>query len=45
MMLLRGAFVKGVGFSALVPELLVLALFAAVIFGVAVLATRRRLSE
>jgi ABC-2 type transport system permease protein len=44
-LLLRGAFVKGVGFSALVPELLVLALFAVVIFGVAVLATRRRLSE
>ena len=42
--LLRGAFVKGVGFSALVPELLVLAL-GVVIFGVAVLATRRRLSE
>lgn len=44
-LLLRGVFVKGVGFSALVPELLVLALFAVVIFGVAVLATRRRLSE
>ena len=43
--LLRGAFVKGVGFSALVPELLVLALFAVAIFGVAVLVTRRRLSE
>ncbi len=44
-LLLRGAFVKGVGFTALVPELLVLAIFAVVIFGVAVLATRRRLSE
>jgi ABC-2 type transport system permease protein len=44
-LLLRGVFVKGVGFSAIVPELLVLALFAVVIFSVAVLATRRRLSE
>jgi ABC-type multidrug transport system permease subunit len=44
-LLLRGAFVKGVGFSALVPELLILVLFAVAIFGLAVLATRRRLSE
>jgi ABC-2 type transport system permease protein len=43
--LLRGAFVKGVGFSALLPDLLILALFAVVIFGIAVMATRRRLSE
>jgi ABC-2 type transport system permease protein len=44
-LLLRGTFVKGVGFSALVPELLVLTLFAVVIFGIAVMATRRRLAE
>lgn len=44
-LLLRGAFVKGVGFSAIVPELAVLAIFALVIFSVALLATRRRLSE
>lgn len=44
-LLLRGAFVKGVGFSALLPDLLILALFAVVIFGIAVMATRRRLSE
>jgi ABC-2 type transport system permease protein len=44
-LLLRGAFVKGVGFSALAPELLILALFAVVIFGLAVMAIRRRLSE
>ena len=44
-MLLRGAFVKGVAFSALVPELMILALFAVVIFGLALAATRRRLSE
>jgi ABC-2 type transport system permease protein len=44
-LLLRGVFVKGVGFSALVPELLVLAAFAILIFGAAVMATRRRLSE
>jgi ABC-2 type transport system permease protein len=44
-LLLRGTFVKGVGFSALIPDLLALTLFALVIFGVAVMATRRRLSE
>jgi ABC-2 type transport system permease protein len=44
-LLLRGAFVKGVGFSAIVPELALLAVFAVVIFSVALLATRRRLSE
>jgi ABC-2 type transport system permease protein len=42
---LRGSFVKGVGISALGPDLLALALFAVVIFGLAVLAMRRRLSE
>lgn len=42
---LRGSFVKGVGFTALAPALLVLALFAVVIFGIAVVAVRRRLSE
>jgi ABC-type multidrug transport system permease subunit len=44
-LLLRGAFVKGVGFGPLVPEFLVLTLFAVVIFGIAVMATRRRLAE
>jgi ABC-2 type transport system permease protein len=44
-LLMRAAFVKGVSFSAIVPELAVLAVFAVVIFGVALLATRRRLSE
>jgi ABC-2 type transport system permease protein len=44
-LLMRAAFVQGVSFSAIVPELAVLAVFAVVIFGVALLATRRRLSE
>jgi ABC-2 type transport system permease protein len=44
-LLMRGVFVKGVGFSGIIPELAVLAIFAAVIFGIALLATRRRLSE
>lgn len=42
---LRGAFVKGSGFAALATPLLVLAVFAVVIFGAAVLATRRRIAE
>jgi ABC-2 type transport system permease protein len=42
---LRGSFVKGVGFAATAPDLLALALFAVVIFGIALTATRRRLRE
>ena len=42
---LRGAFVKGSGFAAMAPQLLVLAAFAAVIFTAAVIATRRRITE
>jgi ABC-2 type transport system permease protein len=42
---LRGAFVKGSGFAALAPQLLVLAGFAAVIFTASIIATRRRIAE
>jgi ABC-2 type transport system permease protein len=42
---LRGSFIKGVGFAAVAPDLLALAVFSVVIFGVAVVAMRRRLSE
>jgi len=42
---LRGAFVKGSGFSALAVPMLVLAGFAVVIFGAAIVATRRRIAE
>lgn len=41
----RGTFVRGVGFSALVGPLLVLAGFATVIFSAAIVATRRRIAE
>ena len=42
---LRGSFVKGSGFTALASPLLALAAFGVVIFGSAVVATRRRISE
>jgi ABC-2 type transport system permease protein len=42
---LRGAFVKGSGFADLAVPLLALAGFAIVIFGSAVIATRRRITE
>ena len=42
---LRGAFVKGSGFDPLAIEFLALAAFAVVIFGAAVAATRKRLSD
>lgn len=42
---LRGAFVKGSDFSALAVPLLALAGFAVVIFGAAIVATRRRITE
>ncbi|MBK8459156.1 MAG: ABC transporter permease [Micropruina sp.] len=42
---LRGSFVKGSGFEALAVQLLVMVAFAVVIFGAALIATRRRLSE
>jgi ABC-2 type transport system permease protein len=42
---LRGAFVKGSGFAALAPQLLILAGFAAVIFTASIIATRRRIAE
>ena len=43
--ILRGAFIKGSGFAALATQFWVLAAFAVVIFGAAVAATRRRLTE
>ncbi|MFT4297203.1 MAG: ABC transporter permease [Micropruina sp.] len=43
--ILRGAFIKGSGFEALGVQFGVLAVFAVVIFGAAVAATRRRLTE
>ena len=43
--ILRGAFIKGSGFEALGMQFGVLATFAVVIFGAAVAATRRRLTE
>lgn len=45
LIVLRGAFVKGSDFAALAEPLWAMAGFAAVIFGAAVLATRRRLTE
>lgn len=45
LIVLRGAFVKGAGFEALATPLLALAGFAVVIFGAAIVAMRRRLSE
>ncbi len=43
--ILRGAFIKGSGFEALATQFWVLAAFAVVIFGAAIIATRRRLTE
>ncbi|MBK8448031.1 MAG: ABC transporter permease [Micropruina sp.] len=43
--ILRGAFIKGSGFEALSTQFWVLGLFAVVIFGAAIAATRRRLTE
>ena len=43
--ILRGAFIKGSGFEALAMQFWVLATFAVVIFGAAIAATRRRLTE
>ena len=43
--ILRGAFIKGSGFEALAMQFWVLSGFAVVIFGAAVAATRRRLTE
>ena len=43
--ILRGASIKGSGFEALSTQFWVLALFAVVIFGAAIVATRRRLTE
>ena len=43
--ILRGAFIKGSGFEALALQFWVLGLFAVVIFGAAIAATRRRLAE
>ncbi len=43
--ILRGAFIKGSGFEALATQFWVLTAFAVVIFGAAVVATRRRLTE
>ena len=43
--ILRGAFIKGSGFEALAMQFWVLAAFAVVIFGAAIAATRRRLTE
>ena len=42
---LRGAFVKGSGFEALAVPMLALVGFGVVIFGAAIVATRRRISE
>lgn len=42
---LRGAYVKGSGFAALAQPMLALTGFAVVIFGAAILATRRRIAE
>ncbi len=42
---LRGAFVKGSDFAALARPMLALAGFAVVIFGAAIVATRRRIAE
>ena len=43
--ILRGAFIKGSGFEALATQFWVLGIFAVVIFGAAIAATRRRLTE
>ncbi len=43
--ILRGAFIKGSGFEALATQFWVLAAFAVIIFGAAIAATRRRLTE
>lgn len=43
--ILRGAFIKGSGFEALSTQFWVLGVFAVVIFGAAIAATRRRLAE
>lgn len=45
LVVLRGAFVKGSGFEPLAPQLWIMAGFAVVIFGAAVVATRRRITE
>lgn len=42
---MRGTFVKGTGFADLAPSLAAMAVVAVVVFGAAVLATRRRLAE
>jgi len=42
---LRGAFVKGSDLAALAPQMLALVGFGVVIFGAAIVATRRRISE
>jgi ABC-2 type transport system permease protein len=42
---LRGSFVKGSGFEALATPLWAMVGFAIVIFGAAVIATRRRIAE
>ena len=42
---LRGSFVKGTGFEALATTLWAMVGFAIVIFGAAVIATRRRIAE
>lgn len=43
--ILRGSFIKGSGFEALSLQFAVLGAFAVVIFGIALIATRRRLTE
>ncbi|HBX81978.1 MAG: ABC transporter permease [Propionibacteriaceae bacterium] len=45
LVVLRGAFVKGSGFAALATPLWILAAFAVVIFGAAVVQMQRRLAE
>ncbi|MGB8021278.1 MAG: ABC transporter permease [Candidatus Nanopelagicales bacterium] len=45
LVVLRGAFVKGSSFADLAAPLWAMAAFAVVLFGAAVIATRRRLSE
>lgn len=42
---MRAAFTKGSGFAALAPELIAMAFFALLVFGVAVASFRKRLSE
>lgn len=43
--ILRGAFIKGSGFGALATQFWVLGAFTVVIFGAALIATRRRIAE